>query len=108
MRDNPLRAASGQSSDSAPPHAGTKHLYAQEREMRTMGLVVGGMRCQRCVREVTARLRNVPGVETVMADTGSSVVRLAGTMSVDDVLGPFRGLTYRWRSSVGQATPRHG
>jgi len=73
---------------------------------RTMGLVVGGMRCQRCVREDTARLRNVPGVETVMADTGSSVVRLAGTMSVDDVLGSFRALTYRWRSSVGQATPR--
>ena len=61
---------------------------------RTMGLVVGGMRCQRCVREDTARLRNVPGVETVMADTGSSVVRLAGTMTVDDVLGAFRGLTY--------------
>lgn len=107
MRDNRLPAASGQSSDSAPPHAGPKHLYAQEREMRrTMGLVVGGMRCQRCVREDTARLRNVPGVETVMADTGSSVVRLAGTMSVDDVLGSFRALTYRWRSSVGQATPR--
>jgi hypothetical protein len=41
-----------------------------------------------------------------MDDTGSSVVRLAGTMSVDDVLGSFRALTYRWRSSVGQATPR--
>lgn len=106
MRDNGLPAASGQSSDSARPHAGTKHLYAQKPEMQTMGLVVGGMRCRRCVREVTARLRNVPGVETVMADTGSFVVRLAGTMSVDDVLGSFRALTYRWRSSVRRATPR--
>ncbi|GEP40351.1 hypothetical protein NPS01_40140 [Nocardioides psychrotolerans] len=62
--------------------------------MRTIGLVVGGMRCRRCVREVTARLRDVSGVETVMADTGSSVVRVTGTMTVDDVLGAFRGLTY--------------
>ena len=41
-----------------------------------------------------ARLRDVPGVETVVADTGSSVVRMAGTMTVDDVLAAFRGLTY--------------
>ena len=62
--------------------------------MRTMGLVVDGMDCRRCVREVTARLRDLPGVETVMADAGSSVVRLAGTMSVDDVLEALRGLSY--------------
>ena len=62
--------------------------------MRTIGLMVGGMRCRRCVREVTARLRDVPGVETVMADTKSSVVELVGTMTVDDVLGALRGLTY--------------
>jgi copper chaperone CopZ len=52
------------------------------------------MRCRRCVRKVTARLRDVPGVETVMADTESSVVRLAGTMSVEDVLGALRDLNY--------------
>jgi copper chaperone CopZ len=62
--------------------------------MQTIGLVVGGMRCRRCVREVTARLRDVPGVETVAADAGSSVVRLVGTMTVADVVGAFRGLTY--------------
>lgn len=62
--------------------------------MRTVGLVVGGMDCRRCVRGVTARLRDLPGVETVMADAGSSVVRVAGTMSVDDVLEALRGLSY--------------
>ena len=62
--------------------------------MPTIGLMVGGMRCRHCVREVTARLRDVPGVETVMADTKSSVVELVGTMTVDDVLGALRGLTH--------------
>ena len=62
--------------------------------MRTVGLIVGGMRCRRCVREVTSRLRDIPGVETVTADTGSSVVRLAGTMTVDDIFGALRGLDY--------------
>lgn len=60
-----------------------------------MGPVVGGMNCRRCVREVTARLRDVPGVKTVTAGTGSYEVRVAGTITVDDVLGAMRGHTYR-------------
>lgn len=62
--------------------------------MRTMSLVVGGMRCRRCVREVTARLRDVAGVETVVADTVSSRIELAGTMTERDVLRAFVGLAY--------------
>ena len=62
--------------------------------MRTMSLVVDGMRCRHCVREVTARLRDVPGVRTVMADSGSSAVRLTGTMTVNDVLAALHGLRY--------------
>ena len=62
--------------------------------MRTIGLVVGGMRCRRCVREVTARLRDVPGVETVMADTGSSRVRVAGSMTEGDVFRAMADLPY--------------
>lgn len=65
--------------------------------METMSLFVDGMRCRRCVRDVTRRLRDVPGVQTVAVDTGRSVVSLTGTMTADDVLGAFAGLTYRPR-----------
>ena len=63
--------------------------------MRHIRLFVGGMACRRCVREVTARLRDVPGVETVVADAGRSEVRLTGVMTTADVLATFTGSTYR-------------
>jgi copper chaperone CopZ len=63
--------------------------------MRTIELGVLGMRCRRCVRELTARLRDVAGVETVMVDRGNVVVRLAGAMTVGDVLRACRGLPYK-------------
>ena len=65
--------------------------------MGTMSLFVDGMGCRRCVREVTRRLRDVSGVQTVAVDTCRSVVSLTGTMTADDVLGAFAGLTYRPR-----------
>ena len=63
--------------------------------MRQLNLFVGGMSCRRCVREVTARLRDVPGVETVSANPGDCVVRLSGSMQLVDVLAAFTGTTYR-------------
>ena len=63
--------------------------------MTQMTLHVGGMSCRRCVREVTARLRDVAGVETVAANAGTSTVRLSGVMAADDVLRAFTGTTYR-------------
>ncbi len=63
--------------------------------MSEMTLYVGGMGCRRCVREVTARLRDVPGVQTVVADPATSTVRLGGSTTVEAVLEAFAGTTYR-------------
>jgi copper chaperone CopZ len=63
--------------------------------MSEMTLHVDGMGCRRCVREVTARLRDVPGVHTVVADAVASTVRLSGSMVLHDVLEAFTGTTYR-------------
>jgi copper chaperone CopZ len=63
--------------------------------MGELTLQVGGMGCRRCVREVTARLRDVPGVETVAADAARSVVRLGGSMTAEAVLGALTGTTFR-------------
>ena len=79
----------------------TERFAESEPVMRQLSLFVGGMGCRRCVREVTARLRDVPGVETVSADPGSCVVRLTGSMTVDDVLAAFAGTSYRPRLDGG-------
>jgi copper chaperone CopZ len=63
--------------------------------MSEMTVYVGGMGCRRCVREVTARLRDVSGVQTVVADSATSTIRLGGSMAVEDVLDAFVGTIYR-------------
>ena len=63
--------------------------------MSELTLYVGGMGCRRCVREVTARLRDVLGVQTVVADYATSTVRLGGSMAAEDVLVAFSGTSYR-------------
>jgi len=63
--------------------------------MHHITLFVAGMSCRHCVREVTARLRDVPGVETVTANPGDSLVRLSGRMELADVLAAFTATTYR-------------
>ena len=75
--------------------------------MRQFSLFVGGMSCRRCVREVTGRLRDVPGVEMVSANAGNCVVRLAGSMELEDVLAAFAGTNYR-PELVGPASDDSG
>jgi hypothetical protein len=40
-------------------------------------------------------LRDVSGVQTVVADSATSTVRLGGAMAVEDVLDAFTGTAYR-------------
>ncbi len=62
--------------------------------MSQLRLVVGSMSCRHSVREVTRWLRDVPGVETVVADASAAIVELGGTMTVADVLAVFAGSSY--------------
>jgi copper chaperone CopZ len=80
--------------------------------MSELILHIGGMGCRRCVREVTARLRDVIGVETVAADAARSLVRLSGSMTYDDVVRALTGTTFRpgpapnsGRTGAGQRRP---
>lgn len=47
--------------------------------MRRLELIVAGMTCPRCVREVTALLRDVPGVATLTADATTGTVLVVGS-----------------------------
>jgi len=69
--------------------------------MRHIELTVAGMACRRCVREVTARLRDVPGVLQVAADARNSVVRVSGSMTEAGVLAAFAGTSYEAKVQIG-------
>lgn len=66
--------------------------------MAVIAMHVPDMRCRRCVRSVTAQLRDLPGVVTVEADarTGALVVR--GDVTEDQV----------WGALADVALPRNG
>src|SRR3954454_19517953 len=79
------RLLRGQRADSTAAHSAerqNRRSLESEPVMRQLHLFVGAMSCRRCVREVTARLRDVPGVETVSASSGDRVVRLSGSMQL--------------------------
>jgi copper chaperone CopZ len=65
--------------------------------MHQLRLFVGEMSSRRCVREVTARLRDVPGVETVSANPADYTVQLSGSMHLTNVLAAFTGTSYQPR-----------
>jgi copper chaperone CopZ len=76
--------------------------------MGQLNLFVGGMSCRRCVREVTALVRDVAGVETVSANAGDCVVRLTGSMQAADVLAALAGTSYRPRLDDTRTGPMDG
>jgi copper chaperone CopZ len=53
--------------------------------MAVIALRVPGMTCRRCVRIVTARLRDLPGVVMVAADAATAEVVVHGEVSEDRV-----------------------
>ena len=72
--------------------------------MTVLELTVPDMSCRRCVREVTARLRDVPGVVTVTVDVAGSHVTLTGSMTPADALAALAGTGYLGRLDAGPAT----
>ena len=76
--------------------------------MGQLNLFVGGMSCRRCVREVTALVRDVPGVERVSENAGECTVRLSGSMQAADVLAAFAGTSYRPRLDDTRTGPMGG
>ena len=62
--------------------------------MPQIRLAVSGMNCRACVRDVTARLRDVPGVTTVRADRMTGVIVLSGSMAEAEVLAVFEGSSH--------------
>jgi len=68
---------------------------------RRVTVYVEGMTCRHCVRDVTARLRDVEGVKRVSADATTCLVVLRGTMSERDVLAAFADTSYAVRMVAG-------
>jgi copper chaperone CopZ len=61
---------------------------------RLLTVHVGGMGCRRCVRDVSQRLRDVPGVRTLTVDGRASVAVVGGTMAGEAVLAALGGSGY--------------
>ena len=71
-------------------------------------LLVTGMSCRHCVRQVTACVRDVPGVETVEADRVTGEVRLRGRFALADVLSALARAGNEARVGDGSVVPTSG
>lgn len=73
-------------------------MTSRRKDMATVPhirLSVSRMNCRACVRDVTARLRDVPGVNTVHADRTTGVIVLNGLMTEAEVLAVFEGSSHQ-------------
>lgn len=62
--------------------------------MRTIKLSIPGMGCRRCVRQVTSTLRDVPGVQALVADAAANEAVVTGSMSASELLAAFADSKY--------------
>ena len=62
--------------------------------MPEVELQVRNMGCSRCVREVSALLRDVPGVTTLTADATTGRVRVGGDVCITHLVAAFDGTSY--------------
>jgi len=62
--------------------------------MQTIQLYVEGMRCPRCVREATARLRDLAGVATLTADRETGRITVTGDVAATDLLDALAGSSF--------------
>jgi copper chaperone CopZ len=60
----------------------------------TVEVRVEGMGCRRCIREVTARLRDIDGVQALSADAQRSLVRLTGSIATAEIVEALAGTPY--------------
>ena len=62
--------------------------------MTPLTLLAAGMTCRHCVRTVTAALRDVPGVQLILADLTTTTVVLHGDAAVADVLAALESARF--------------
>lgn len=76
--------------------------------MRTIQLIVDGMRCRRCVRQATALLRDAPGTATVTADASTSRITVTGDLTDEVVLQALADTDFAVRIQPPKSGRRNG
>lgn len=62
----------------------------RDAERVTVTLRVPAMLCRRCVRGISRRVRDVPGVESLEVDAAQGVLRVRGTADEPALLAALR------------------
>ena len=83
------RTAIGQSARARLALLRSPGAWRASPAMHILVFTISGMGCRRCIREVTGRLRDIPGVVTVTADVSRCRAVVSGTMTARDVLAAF-------------------
>jgi len=68
-----------------------------------MALALGGPLCRRCVRMISRRLSDVPGVASLRVDAATGVVHVSGSADPAQLAGALPAATVRWCGRVRPA-----